>query len=727
MPKYNEEARKLFPYLLPLFRRAVGGGGGGGGGTTIIGGGLTPHALNSSYHTGLLSWSQLSKANSNLFELETRPHSALTNIGPNDHHSRIHNIISGDGSGAVHTITGSAFQLVGATGTNTLGLLTPTAEPGAAAAILRTDSNGSFAFDTDLVTVDAVNNRVGVNRAPGAAALDVLAESDADHTLRVKQKTGQTGRLWRVEDDDGNELIILDSQGNLQSGRPGFFSGLTGWQITPQGNAEFNNIWARGELHATVFVKDEVHATGGTFFVATAAKLYSDAVIDTTTTDTVFLEIETTVEGFGDYLEIETTVGSFGDYLEVEALLNYIETEDPASGPAFYFQPGDVVRSKTEVDTGVTDFWFEIVGGRQLDGFARYSVLKRSGTDGTLPAGSALVSYGVEGDGRILMTSDLNYAPYIDVFTVGPEVWTGNAGAIIPHVRLGRLDGVGVTATSGIEQYGMIVGTDLSDANSPYIVASDLQLRLHKVDLTLNDGENDTGAWDSRGNLTIGTNIGVDAGKSFQVITTGDDAGDLIVGQLANNYVAWDHSAATLTIQGSFKLGDGPTNSLVVGENGFIRSSNVATFNDWSSNIDSGFWLGWDEGDGLHKFRVGKQSGNALTIDEGEGFEVWGFRIYTEYGLTIYNYNYGEDGTLFRIYDEFLSPHIIALDGNTMEFSDTVRAASLISEGRIRVASGNAPFSSGADGATGDIAWDSNYLYIATATDTWKRIALSSF
>jgi hypothetical protein len=48
-----------------------------------------------------------------------------------------HNIV-----GASHTVTGSQYQLVGLTATDTLGLLTPSTSPGAAAAILRTDSNG---------------------------------------------------------------------------------------------------------------------------------------------------------------------------------------------------------------------------------------------------------------------------------------------------------------------------------------------------------------------------------------------------------------------------------------------------------------------------------------------------------------------------------------------------------------------------------------------------------
>ena len=34
------------------------------------------------------------------------------------------------------------------------------------------------------------------------------------------------------------------------------------------------------------------------------------------------------------------------------------------------------------------------------------------------------------------------------------------------------------------------------------------------------------------------------------------------------------------------------------------------------------------------------------------------------------------------------------------------------------------PASSNDTGTTGDIVWDSNYVYVCTATDTWKRLSL---
>jgi hypothetical protein len=38
-----------------------------------------------------------------------------------------------------------------------------------------------------------------------------------------------------------------------------------------------------------------------------------------------------------------------------------------------------------------------------------------------------------------------------------------------------------------------------------------------------------------------------------------------------------------------------------------------------------------------------------------------------------------------------------------------------------------APATSTSTGVVGDVRMDSDYIYVCTATNTWKRIALSSF
>lgn len=38
-----------------------------------------------------------------------------------------------------------------------------------------------------------------------------------------------------------------------------------------------------------------------------------------------------------------------------------------------------------------------------------------------------------------------------------------------------------------------------------------------------------------------------------------------------------------------------------------------------------------------------------------------------------------------------------------------------------------APASAAATGVAGEISWDDNYIYVCTATDTWKRVAVATW
>jgi parallel beta-helix repeat protein len=61
--------------------------------------------------------------------------------------------------------------------------------------------------------------------------------------------------------------------------------------------------------------------------------------------------------------------------------------------------------------------------------------------------------------------------------------------------------------------------------------------------------------------------------------------------------------------------------------------------------------------------------------------------------------------------------------------NNTVSATSthLIAQHGFRMAASNPPSSSSATGATGDIAWDAEYIYVCVAANKWMRTALSSW
>jgi hypothetical protein len=46
---------------------------------------------------------------------------------------------------------------------------------------------------------------------------------------------------------------------------------------------------------------------------------------------------------------------------------------------------------------------------------------------------------------------------------------------------------------------------------------------------------------------------------------------------------------------------------------------------------------------------------------------------------------------------------------------------------RIRISTAKTPASATATGTTGEIAWDANYIYVCTATNTWTRTAIATW
>lgn len=60
----------------------------------------------------------------------------------------------------------------------------------------------------------------------------------------------------------------------------------------------------------------------------------------------------------------------------------------------------------------------------------------------------------------------------------------------------------------------------------------------------------------------------------------------------------------------------------------------------------------------------------------------------------------------------------------TVGGTQTLTAKTLTSP---KITSGNAPASAGAAGTAGQIEWDSSYLYVCVATNSWKRVAIAAW
>ena len=442
--------------------------------------------------------------------------------------------------------------------------VTSSSNPGAVASLLATDAAGTLALDTDTLYIHAGFDNVWINSGTpdGSAALRVTSANSADISLHVRQISGQTARILRIDDNTGQELIVLDSVGNLQSGNPGFVSGLTGWQITPIGNAEFNNGVFRGELHASIFVVDEFHASGGTLVVAPGGKLENDFTVNYTTGSQAVIDLRTTSgSGSGSQLDIRSTGSGSGTQLTTRTIGNHIDISDPESGHAQLFSMYDVLRIKAigSMSPGldIWDVWMTVSRVEDMTDFWRYHVaIVSGGAHGVIiPAGTATISYGVAGDGRILLTADQSYAPYQDIFTVGAEPWNGD---ITPHIRLGRLDGVGLPGVSGIEQYGLVAGADLSNADSAYLILSNLQQAMYRIASTWHDAANPTVSISPDGRVLIGKDIGNTATTAFDFNPA--NGGTLTIGNASYPAAVTLYGAMTITSgSGYANLSDKPT------------------------------------------------------------------------------------------------------------------------------------------------------------------------
>jgi hypothetical protein len=145
--RLSQLASELWPFLLPKVSGMVTGQASGG--SSSGGGALALHDLNGSFHKGTLADAQAPQfllrngaraltgslavdAGVTIDGVDLSVH--VTDI--NAHHNKLHSIIDG----ANHSVIGSQYQVVGLTGINTLGLLTPSSSPGAHA-LIKTDAS----------------------------------------------------------------------------------------------------------------------------------------------------------------------------------------------------------------------------------------------------------------------------------------------------------------------------------------------------------------------------------------------------------------------------------------------------------------------------------------------------------------------------------------------------------------------------------------------------------
>ena len=79
-----------------------------------------------------------------------------------------------------------------------------------------------------------------------------------------------------------------------------------------------------------------------------------------------------------------------------------------------------------------------------------------------------------------------------------------------------------------------------------------------------------------------------------------------------------------------------------------------------------------------------------------------------------------EDTVIFTDANSISASGLISTAGNIVAVG-TVAASFLATD------ASNAPASASATGTTGSIVADANYIYVCTATDTWKRVSIATW
>lgn len=231
---------------------------------------------------------------------------------------------------------------------------------------------------------------------------------------QLRFRSGQTDKI--TIGTDGNFTIA----NQLRSS--GYVAGSAGFLIDgPTGDAEFNNITARGSIICSVFVKNMIEAKAGSLMVA-----YSAGV-----------------------LHIDMTVPTSGIWAA--------RITDPPGG-GFLFQNNDICKVKEVFATSVIELFFTVSGRYDMgDGTQSYTCTYGSGdrsVQRTYTAGLPVVDMGQSGQGYLYMTADDTGAPYYSARSWVTNPWT--AGNITERARLGNMYGAFGTGVNN--RYGFGVG-----------------------------------------------------------------------------------------------------------------------------------------------------------------------------------------------------------------------------------------------------------------------------
>jgi len=78
-------------------------------------------------------------------------------------------------------------------------------------------------------------------------------------------------------------------------------------------------------------------------------------------------------------------------------------------------------------------------------------------------------------------------------------------------------------------------------------------------------------------------------------------------------------------------------------------------------------------------------------------------------------------------YKNYLNTYYVTTSGGTINGSLDIQNNLTVQSSGIKVATSRTPASASASGNTGEICWDTSYIYVCTATNTWKRTGITTW
>lgn len=227
-------------------------------------------------------------------------------------------------------------------------------------------------------------------------------------------------------------------------------------------------------------------------------------------------------------------------------------------------------------------------------------------------------------------------------------------------------------------------------------------------------------------------------------LSLGADTGDIIALRLRsanNNAAAIQFTNDPVSAQNASVIG------LDTGELRFSATSFLTTFTNGSERlrITSAGNVGIGTTSPTHKLSVGAQTGGTGSttpdvISIGSTYSTvaganaklrlfWDGAITYGFGVSSAQLDYICSGAYAHVWYSNGSERMrIESSGKVLIGTTTAGASKLtIADDSIQINTAKTPASATATGTTGQVCWDASYIYVCTATDTWKRAAIATW